>query len=184
MSDLPRAVDDFVRLFEQFGVAYVVMGGLAVRSYGIPRATYDVDFTAAIDRTRLPEFYRAVRELGYTVPEPYLTGWVDRVAGMPVVKVRLWLEGRGVDVDIFLAESAYQDEVLARRVRQESEGRAVWMVSPEDLVLLKLLAHRPRDIADVGDILFTQGRLDETYLRRWANSLGVPEELERALAEH
>ncbi|MGD0897963.1 MAG: nucleotidyl transferase AbiEii/AbiGii toxin family protein [Thermoguttaceae bacterium] len=183
MSDLSCAVKNFVRLFERLGVPYALMGGLAVRVYGIPRPTYDVDFTVAIARSRLPELYAAVRDLGYTVPEQYATGWVDNVAGMPVVKVRLYLEGRGIDVDIFLAESDYQREVIARRTRQEIEGRAVWLVSPEDLILLKLIAHRPRDLGDVGDILFTQGRLDEEYLRRWARQLGVLEELERVLAE-
>jgi hypothetical protein len=172
-----------MQLFEQAGVPYVLMGGLAVRAYGIPRPTYDVDFTVAVERSRLPGIYHAVQALGYTVPEQYASGWVDRVAGMPVVKIRLDLEDRGIDVDVFLAESTYQREVLRRRVQQEFEGRPVWFVSPEDLILMKLVAHRPRDLADVADVLFTQGQLDEAYLRRWAKELGVLEELERVLGE-
>jgi hypothetical protein len=183
MNGLSRAVHDLVQLFEQLRSPYALMGGLAVRVYGIPRPTYDIDFTVAMERSRLAEFYQGVQALGYAVPEQYAAGGVDRVAGMPLVKIRLYLEDRGVDVDLFLAESAYQREALSRRVRQDIEGRPVWIVSPEDLVLLKLVAHRPRDIADVGDVLFTQGQLDEAYLRRWAAPLGVLEELERVLAE-
>ena len=183
MTDLARALEDFVLLFERLKVPYAVMGGIAVRIYGIPRPTHDVDFTVAIDRERLPEFYQSVRELGYTVPEQYVTGWVDQVAGMPVVKVRLYLEGRGIDIDVFLAESRFQEQLLARRRRQQIDDLDVWFVSPEDLILLKLLSGRPRDIADVGDILFTQGQLDEAYLRDWAVELGVLPGLERALAE-
>lgn len=33
------------------------------------------------------------------------------------------------------------------------------------------------------DVLFTQGQLDERYLRHWAQELGVTERLERVLAE-
>jgi hypothetical protein len=49
------------------------------------------------------------------------------------------------------------------------------------LVLLKLIANRPRDHGDVADILFTQGELDRTYLRHWATELGVLDKLEVAM---
>lgn len=102
---------------------------------------------------------------------------------MPVVKVRLYLEGQGIGIDVFLAESPFQEQLLARRRRVQIDLLAVWFVTAEDLILLKLLSHRPRDIADVGDILFTQGELDEAYLRNWARQLGVLAELQRVLAE-
>jgi hypothetical protein len=79
-----------------------------------------------------------------------------------------------------LAESPFQTEVVARRRRETLEDFDVWLVSPEDLILLKLLAARPRDLADIGDIVFIQGQLDEGYLRQWATVLGVSDALERA----
>ncbi len=183
MTDLAQAVGDLTALFERMELLYAVMGGIAVRAYGIPRPTYDVDFTVNIDRSRLPDLYQAVAELGYTVPEPYLQGWVDQVKGLPVVKFRLYLQARGVDIDVFLAESPYQRAVLDRRRCETVEGRTVWLVSPEDLVLLKLFAGRPRDLADIGDVLFTQGQLDFPYMRRWASQLGVLDALERVLTD-
>ncbi len=183
MTDLTDALRNIVLLFERLGTPYAVMGGIAVRLYGIPRPTHDIDFTAAIDQDRLPEFYDAVRELGYTVPEQYAKGWIDRVAGMPVVKIRLYLQTHGIDVDLFLAESRFQQQLLARRRQDRIDDLAVWFVSPEDLILLKLLSHRPRDLADIGDVLFTQGQLDEVYLRKWAEELGVLERLEQVLEE-
>lgn len=184
MTDLTDALAELARLFERLDVQYAVMGGIAVRVYGIPRPTYDLDFTIAIPRERLPALYSGVGDLGYTVPEPYQAGWVDQVAGMPVVKVRLYIEGRGIDVDLFLAESGFQQQLLLRRCRQRVDHLEVWFVSPEDLILLKLIAGRPRDLADVGDVLFTQAQLDEDYLRHWAPQLGVSDRLEQALAEH
>ncbi len=182
MSGLTAALRDFISLFDRLDVQYVLMGGFAVRVYGIPRPTYDVDFTVAVARKRLPELYRAIAELGYCVPEPYESGWVDQVAGMPVVKARLFFEGSTIDIDIFLAESAFQDQLLARRRRQPVDEMHVWLVSPEDLILLKLIASRPRDLVDIDDVLFVQGSLDEEYLRHWAERLDVLAELEEALA--
>jgi hypothetical protein len=183
MKDLADALRNLVGLFDRLGAPYLVMGGMAVRIYGIPRPTQDLDFTLAIEADRLVELFAALGDLGYAVPEPYWTGWVDRVAGMPVVKARLDLKGRGIDIDIFLVESRFQQELIARRRRQQIDHLLVWLVSAEDLILLKLLAHRPRDMADIGDILFTQGQLDEAYMRRWASQLGVLEELERVLTQ-
>ncbi len=181
MKGLAETLRDFVSLFDRLGLSYAVMGGLAVRVYGIPRPTYDVDFTVAIARERLPELYRAITDAGYTVPEPYESGWIDQIAGMPVVKSRFYFEGTAIDVDIFLAESAYQESLMSRRARHPLDDRLVWLVSPEDLILLKLIAHRPRDLADIGDVLFMQGQVDESYLRRWAATLGVAAGLEEAL---
>ena len=183
MTQLRHVLRDLVRLFDHLGIPYAVMGGIAVRVYGIPRPTHDIDFTASIPRPDLPAFYRAVEQLGYTVPEQYASGWVNRVAEMPVVKVRLYLEGNGVDVDLFLAESAFQEELLARRREEAIDDLKVWLVSPEDLILLKLLAHRPRDLSDAADILFVQGQLDLPHMRRWAEQLGVGAALQRLLSE-
>jgi len=183
MNDLTRGLRELVLLFERLEAPYAVMGGLAVRVYGIPRPRYDIDFTLALGRERLPALYEALRELGYTIPEQYASGWVDHVAGMAVVKARLYLAGHGIDVDLFLAESPYQRELLARRRRERVDEFEVWLVSPEDLILLNLVSHRPRDIADVGDVFFTQGELDKAYLRRWAEELGVLRELEEALSD-
>jgi hypothetical protein len=72
---------------------------------------------------------------------------------------------------------------MKRRLHLEADGHTLSVVSPEDLVLFKLLAARPRDLGDVADVLFIQGQLDETYMRRWARELGVSDRLEKALAE-
>ena len=36
---------------------------------------------------------------------------------------------------------------------------------------------------DLEDVLFMQGQLDETYMRRWAGPLGVADQLERMLGK-
>jgi hypothetical protein len=55
-------------------------------------------------------------------------------------------------------------------------------VSAEDLILLKLIAGRTRDRADIDDLLLTRAELDEPYLRRWADTLGVEAKLDEVLA--
>lgn len=182
MTDLTTVIHDLVGIFDRLGLDYAIMGGIAVRAHGIPRPTYDVDFTLAAPRERLGELFAAIGERGYTIPDHYAGGWVDTFGGMPLVKVRLYLDGRGVDADIFLVETSFQTEVIDRRVASTIEGRSVWLVSPEDLILFKLVASRPRDLIDIQDILFTQGDLDESYMRRQALMLGLEKQLDEVLA--
>lgn len=185
MTDLTDVLNDITRLFEESGREYAIMGGFAVRALGIPRPTYDIDFTVALGRDELPKLFQEIETLGYSVPAEYQSGWIDEVAGMPLIRFRLWLagEGRSLDVDIFLAESEFQRSLITRRQRCDLGGITAWLVSAEDLILLKLLAHRPRDLSDIADVRFTQGQLDEDYLRTWADKLGIRDKLDAVLAE-
>lgn len=183
MRDLTDALWKAVDTLEEHGLPYAVMGGLAVRVYGVPRPTYDVDFTVSINRESLPGFYASIEEAGFQVPEQYRSGWVDQVAGLPLVKFQLLHRGEKIDVDIFLAETPFLKSVLERRELEKVEGRDVYVVTAEDLILLKLIAHRPRDLIDIADVRFTQGELDEAYLREWAISLRIADRLEDVLKQ-
>jgi len=180
MNEVARTLKDFGGILERLGLSFAVIGGIAVRAYAIPRPTFDIDFTLAIPRQRLAELFREVEQCGYSVPESYQSGCVDAIAKIPLVKIRRYLQGQGVDIDIFLAENYFLKEVVRRRRWVETPDAGVWLASPEDVVLLKLLSNRGRDAVDVTDVLFTQGDVDRDYMRHWAHWLGVTDRLEDA----
>lgn len=182
MTNLVDTLHTLIDLLDELSISYAVMGGIAVRAYGVPRPTYDIDLTIALEPARLPKLFEHLRELDYSIPEAYETGWVDEVKGLKLLKLRRYLRDESLDVDLFLAESEFQRQLMNRRLSEEVEGRTMWLVSPEDLILLKLLAGRPRDMGDVSDVLFMQGQLDIAYMRRWADQFGVTVELDRALS--
>jgi len=175
---------DMVGVCEEGDFTYAVMGGLAVRVHGIPRPTYDVDFQLTVDEEQLSRFVALVEQRDYTISEQYVAGWRDRVGGMPLIKLKTYMaDGHSIDVDIFISETSFQFSTMKRRVRLELEGQSMWFVSAEDLILLKLLANRPRDIGDIADILFVQGELDEAYMQKWSRPLGVEAQLAKVLEE-
>lgn len=184
MKSLDEVAREVIALLARQGIPYVVMGGFAVRLYALPRPTFDIDFTIALQRNDLPAFYRAAEQLGLTMPAAQAAGWVDEVRGMSLVKLQWFVDQRAIDIDLFLAETPFQKELMHRRVWRGAEGMEGWFVTAEDLILLKLLAGRPKDLVDVGDILFVQGQLDEGYLRHWARQLGVSDALNKALGEN
>jgi len=91
----------------------------------------------------------------------------------------------GVDVDISLALPGYEDELFERAAEVEAApGVSIRLCSAEDLVILKAVAGRPLDVADIEGVVARQGKsLDASYIRRWlnefANVLARPEISER-----
>ncbi len=183
MSPVEQLLRDFVRLCESSDIPYAIVGGWAVRAYGIPRPTYDVDVTISIEREDLSNFFDSIDALGYDVDDVYRNGWTGSVAGMPLVKAKTFVDGRTLTGDIFLAENKFQLSMMSRRRLANVDNLTAQVISAEDLILMKLVADRPRDRADVFDIFFMLGQLDEDYLRHWAERLGVSDKLERALSE-
>ncbi|MEX2142680.1 MAG: nucleotidyl transferase AbiEii/AbiGii toxin family protein [Pirellulales bacterium] len=183
MKEIAETLYDFVQALETLNLPYAIMGGFAVRVYGIPRSTQDVDIIVLCSDETLQSLFREIEDRGYAVDEVYRRGGKDSVAGMPLVKCKRYIGGYPIDVDIFLCESLFQHSLLNRRRRDVAEDHEYWLVSPEHLLLLKLIASRPRDYLDAKDVLFTQGQLDEEYLRHWAKELGVLGKLEQVLKE-
>lgn len=184
MKHVEAAARDFIGIFDRLNLPYALMGGLAVRAFGVPRPTYDVDVTLAIAEERLGELYDAVEAAGYTVPEAYRKGWLDRIAEMPLVKFRIYRGtlSESVDVDLFLVKTEFQRNIMERRIAAEVENiGSASIVSPEDLILLKLIAGRPRDMGDIDDVRFMHGDLDVDYMRHWATRLEMAEALEDLL---
>ncbi len=184
MNPVIAALLTIVDTLTQRQTPYAVMGGLAVRVHALPRPTQDVDLTIALARAALPDWYQQLEQVGITIPEQYRSGWIDQIAEMPLIKLKIYLEpSHGIDLDVFLAESEFQRSLIARRQPVVLDDRSIDIVSPEDLLLLKLIANRPRDLLDVADILFIQGQLDQSYLDHWAAQLGVTERLQQAQSD-
>lgn len=68
-------------------------------------------------------------------------------------------------------------------MRVRIDDREMWVLGPADLILHTLVAGRPKDLADVQNILAVQGHVDPSYLREWSGRLGVTPRLETALQQ-
>jgi hypothetical protein len=81
-------------------------------------------------------------------------------------------------LDVVLAGPGLEDLFLSRAVQVEVEGVLVPVASAEDIVVMKVLAGRPKDVDDVIAIVAAQERtLDFGYVR---GTLGT---LERAIGQ-
>lgn len=130
-----------------------------------------------IDSSQLAE------EHGFTIDEAIKKGWIENLQNLPLIKFQMFVEAGKIDVDIFLTETDFLKQLLDRRSLHNDGTWSAYFISPEDLILMKLMANRLKDQVDVEDIFFMQGQLDESYMRSWAKKLNVLPLLEQALAK-
>ncbi len=155
-----------VRALNDANVRYMVVGGIAVIAHGYVRLTLDVDLLIQLDAANIIAALRALESLGYrpTVPvtpeqfaNPALRDQWIREKEMKVLK--LFSDShRETSIDVFVSDPLGFNEAYKRVYRQNiSEVLSVPFCSYEDLIKLKLLASRPKDLQDLDLLRKTRG---------------------------
>ena len=155
---MPDALSYISELFDRAGVEYAVIGAHAVNAWLEPRATADLDITVCAN----PDEHRALRksleEAGYTVSR---TDGTALPSGPDFV--RFHAEDRALTIEVQTAKTELQRSLVKRAVRTKSSLR---IATPEDLIVLKLIAYRAKDRIDLLGLVRLED-LDWTYIREW-----------------
>lgn len=152
-------------LLNRSRVRHLYIGGLAVLATGEPRMTQDVDLILFVTKAGVDRLVDAFVDGGFSVNR---RNALADAAERGALSVRYG----GVAVDVILASTDLEESAWRRRRRRKLFGRTVGIPSPEDLILLKVIPGRPRDLDDVKGIVASTGpRLDRSYIRRWARRL-------------
>lgn len=162
MTPLFAAARELLHFLDSSGFASCLIGGLVVERWGEPRLTRDVDATVLADDGTEGRVIDAV--LGrFAARRP------DAREFALAHRVLLVRASNGVDLDLSLAAFEFEREVLDRATPYEFEpGVGLLTCSPEDLIVYKAVAGRPRDVEDIGTVVSRQGRrLDVDRIRRW-----------------
>ena len=130
---------------------WYLFGAQAVTLFGVPRSSADVDITLKLEAESPDELVDALRVAGFTlrIDDP---DFVRRTRVLPFVH-----DPTRMPLDIVLAGSGLEDEFLDRARIVDVGGVEVPVISPEDLVIAKVLAGRPKDIEDVRGVLRARG---------------------------
>jgi hypothetical protein len=163
---LPYVAD----LLASLGGDYAVIGAHAVNCWLEPRLTGDIDVTVAADRGQLDSLRARLSSEGFRVAREH---GADAPSGPDFIRF-VSADGEIV-IEAQAAKTEFQREVIRRAVCTR-EGLRVATV--EDLIVLKLIADRTKDQADLEGLL-ALGALDWTYVEKWATTWGVLDRLRR-----
>jgi hypothetical protein len=155
----------------------MVIGGVAASLLGRPRITQDIDVIVWIDFNKWKDFLKAGKNHGFS---PRIKNSFEFARENRVFLLRH--SPSRIDIDISLGALPFEEEAIRRAVAKRIKGIRIYLPTPEDLIIMKAVAHRPRDLADIESILDAHPDLDLKRVRRWvrefARSLEMPEILD------
>ncbi len=141
---------------------YMIIGGQAVLLYGEPRLTRDIDLTLGADTDRLEDLLDAVRELGLEPLPEDIESFVRETMVLPTLD-----ENSGIRVDFIFSFTPYETQAIRRARKVAILGQEVNFACPEDLIIHKIFAGRPRDLEDVRIVVKKNPGMDISYINRW-----------------
>jgi hypothetical protein len=187
-TELLAAVARVVAAFQVLGVEYLIGGSVASSVFGEPRQTVDADLIARIfGRHAEPLVQKLSGEFYADLPS--IIKAIQTQASFNLIHFDTATK---VDVFVRWRDPFAQSQFERRRekVIGESSELKLFFASAEDTVLAKLEWYRKggcvsekqwRDL--LGVLKVQSNSLDRDYLLRWAETLGVSDMLQRALAE-
>jgi len=171
-GSLVTVIKKILKIARKENLDIAFMGGMAVSAWGNPRATYDINCLLGVASGEFEKFMAAMKKEGFQCDEKNI---MRAIGGLSFVT--LVYPGKkqgGIHVDVFLAGQGFATSVLSRKKKIKIWDSEIPLISPEDLILYKLIARREKDLEDVQDVLVAQrNALNICYLRKWAEKLGV-----------
>lgn len=130
------------------GTPHVFVGALPVLAWGRPRSTTDFDLVVYCGPTDLERLTAALAARGIDRKSDFPSS--DPADPLPDMVIFWTAENPSVRVDVFVAKLEFERAVLATAKEATIFGTRLMVASPEASIIYKLIAHRSKDVGDVG----------------------------------
>lgn len=174
-SALPvEPLADLLAWWEQCGVRGMIIGGLAVALRSKARTTVDVDAIVLAPESAWPAFLKSGRSHHFTsrMPDPLSFAQTNRMLLLRHVP-------SGKQVDMSLGSLPFEEEAVGRATILKLQRLSLPVATVEDLIILKAVARRSIDYADIINLLDINPEIDREMIRRhveaFAQALEAPE---------
>jgi len=160
--EFPAALRALAKALARIPAPSAVIGGVAVIARGVPRFTEDIDATVAAAGLDLGGLVGSLRREKIV---PRIADWSDLVQRAQVLL--LVHQPTGIPIDLSLAWLPFEEDAIRAADTVAFAGTSVRVVRAEDLVIYKLIASRPQDLADAERLLLHhRGDMDLERVRR------------------
>lgn len=144
--NLPPDFKEFLKLLNEKGIRYLLIGGYAVGYHGYPRATGDMDVWIAIHPENAQKMVVVLKEFGFDHPEltPELFLQKNKIIrmGYPPMRLEISTGISGVEFD----------ECYASKIVDTIDGVEVNIIDLPHLKVNKKAAGRLKDLADLENL--------------------------------
>jgi hypothetical protein len=158
-----------VKILEELKIPYAITGGYAVSIWGRIRSTLDIDIVVDLFEEKTQNLVSALKSFSKF-------GYVDISQIQDALRRKSefnFIHESGIKVDFWIKSGElFAKQELKRRRAKIIGGKKIYFVSPEDLILSKLIWHKKTgsdyQLKDVESIIRRQKKLDWKYIKRWA----------------
>jgi len=174
MSEELEVLKMVTKRLNEANINYMVSGSIAANYYTVPRMTRDIDIVVELKRGDIDKFVSLFEDDFYADIE-MITDEVSRPGIFNLIHSQYVIK-----IDFIVKKnSAYQQAAFSRRKQVLIEQSPMWFVSPEDLVLSKLIwakdSHSEMQLNDVRNLMQTVDNLDLKYIDDWISQLRLEE---------
>jgi predicted nucleotidyltransferase len=161
------AIESLQRLLHEFDDRGVIIGGIAVGFLGKPRFTADIDAVFLLSTKDIPQF------LNLAQAENIFPRIQNAEAFAQKNRVLLLKHSpTDTDIDISLGILPFEHEMVERASTKSIADLSIRLPTPEDLIIMKAIAHRPKDLEDIRTIADKYPDLDKKRIEEWVKSFG------------
>jgi len=172
-------------ILENLKIPYAITGGFAISVWGRPRSTADIDIIVEMQEKNIKPLAKMVTDIDKNF---YADEDMIRDALLHKSEFNFIHPDTGLKVDFFvMADNPYNKLKIKRAILRDVFGvTKAYFVSPEDLILSKLLWSKESDSwkqkEDIKTVLNNSKiKLDFKYINSWAGKQGTSEILEELL---
>lgn len=159
------ALQNLIQVFDDQGV---IIGGVAASLLGTPRFTVDLDAVFLVSIRNVSDLLLEAERLGI---EPRISDPISFARRTRVLLLRHIPSG--TDIDISLGSLPFEVEMVERSIVVEVSSLKMRLPTPEDMIILKSVAHRPKDLEDIRAIAASHPDLDQERVRFWVEQFGT-----------
>ncbi len=163
---LENALGALVKALDETRAPWMIINGIAGIARGIRRFTTDIDAAVRGDAVKVDELVASLARHGI-VPR------IDDAVAFAEANLVLLLrhDSSGVDLDVSLAWSAFEHDALAACTIAKFGRVSAPMCTPEDLIVFKAIAGRPKDAEDAQSLLLLYPAIDVARVGRRVEEL-------------
>lgn len=162
------------RLLRKYNNRGVIIGGIAVGLLGKPRYTADVDAMFLLPIEDIPGFLELARAEDI-VPRIQNAEEFARKSRVLLLKHA----PTETEVDLSLGILPFEEEMVERGITRSFANLSVRLPTPEDLIIMKAVAHRAKDFEDIRTLADKHPKLDhhriEYWVKAFSGALEIPD---------
>lgn len=163
-------------ILKNLKIPYAITGGFAVSVWGKPRYTADIDIVVELVEKNIKSLAKKVLAIdkNFYVDEDMVREAIIQKSEFNVID-----SDSGMKIDFFVMDNTpYNKLKIKRAILRDMYGAKAFFVSPEDLILGKLIwskeSYSQKQWDDIKTVLRNPKiKLDFKYLKAWAKKHGT-----------